>query len=215
MRDKEQAQDYRFIPDPDLPALKLTKQYVNEIQKNLPESPQAKLEKIIKKHKIPKEHAEVLTSDLGIANLFEKVIEKINPITALHWITTELKGILNYHKKSIDEVNIKHEHVTELLQEHEKGNLTKLKTQEILRKFIPKSFSPKEHIKSGKVSVISDKSEIENIINKIIKDNPKPVSDYKSGNKNSINFLIGKVMQATNKRADFQLVKKILENKLK
>ena len=211
MRLKEQAEDYRFIPDPDLPGIKITKKRVQEINKALPETPQEKLDKIIKKHKIDRKDAEILTQNLEIVEFFEKVIEKINPNFALPWITVELLGVLNYHKKTLDEVDIKYEHTVELLQLLEQNKITPLKAKEIMRKFIPKSYSPKKE----KIQVLSNKSQLEKIIQKIIKQNKKTVEDYKSGNKKAINFLIGKVMQETDKSADYKTVLEILEKKLK
>ena len=89
MRLKELAEDYRFIPDPDLPGVKITKKRIEEIKKQLPESPIQKLEKIIKKHKISKSDALILTKNLEIVELFENVVEKISPKIALPWITIE------------------------------------------------------------------------------------------------------------------------------
>ncbi|MEK6936329.1 MAG: Asp-tRNA(Asn)/Glu-tRNA(Gln) amidotransferase subunit GatB [Nanoarchaeota archaeon] len=215
MRSKEKAQDYRFIPEPDLPAIKITKQRIEKIKKQLPESPVEKLEKVIKKHKINKKDAEILTRNLEIVELFEKVSEKVNPIFALPWITTELLGVLNSHKVTLDnpKININPTHIIELLQLVENNKIMPLKAKEILKQFVPKSFSPKQIAK--KSEVISDKSKLDTIISKVLKDNPVAVQDYKSGNKQSINFLIGKVMQATNKSADFQIVRKMLEKELK
>jgi aspartyl-tRNA(Asn)/glutamyl-tRNA(Gln) amidotransferase subunit B len=211
MRTKEQAADYRFIPDPDLPIIKITNQRTEKIKKALPESPQQKLEKIIKKHKINQKDAQVLTKNLQVVELFEKVVEKINPKIALPWITTELLSVLNYNKKSLDDVNIHPQHIIELLQLLQDKKITPLKAQEILRKFIPKSFSPKKQA----TAVISDDKKLLKIIQEAIKKNPKPTEDYKSGNKQAINFLIGKVMKSTNKSADYQVVRKILEKELK
>jgi aspartyl-tRNA(Asn)/glutamyl-tRNA(Gln) amidotransferase subunit B len=213
MRTKEQAEDYRFIPDPDLPALKITKKRIQEIDKGLPEAPHEKLERIIKKHKITQKDAEILTQNLEVVEFFEKVIEKIKPDFALPWITVELLGALNHHKKSLDEVDIKYEHTVELLQLLQNNKITPLKGKEILRSFIPKSTSPKKFAKES--AVISDTSKLTKIIKDIIKNNKKSVEDYKSGNKQSINFLIGKVMQETNKSADYKVVKEILEKELK
>ena len=215
MRSKEQAQDYRFIPEPDLPAIKITKQRLEKIKKQLPESPVEKLEKVIKKHKINKKDAEILTRNLEIVELFEKVSEKINPIFALPWITTELLGVLNSNKKTLDdpEIDIKPEHVIELLELVQNNKLMPLKAKEILKQFVPKSFSPKQIAK--KSEVISDKGKLDTIISKVLKENSTAVADYRLGNKQSINFLIGKVMQATNKSADFQVVRKMLEKELK
>ena len=213
MRLKEQAEDYRFIPDPDLPAIKITKSLIKKIKKSLPESPMQKLEKIIKHHKINKQDAEVLTKNLEIVELFEKVIEKIPPQIALPWITVEWLGVLNYNKKTMDDVKINTQHIIELLKLIEQNKITPLKAKDILRKFIPTSFSPMEEAK--KHESISDEKEIEKIIDNIIKNNQKSVSDYKTGEQKALNFLIGQVMQATNKRADFLTVKKILEKELK
>ncbi|MBS3079756.1 Asp-tRNA(Asn)/Glu-tRNA(Gln) amidotransferase subunit GatB [Candidatus Pacearchaeota archaeon] len=213
MRLKEQAEDYRFIPDPDLPAIKITKSLIKKIKKSLPESPMQKLEKIIKHHKINKQDAEVLTKNLEIVELFEKVIEKIPPQIALPWITVEWLGVLNYNKKTMDDVKINPQHIIELLKLIEQNKITPLKAKDILRKFIPTSFSPMEEAK--KHESISDEKEIEKIIDNIIKNNQKSVSDYKTGEQKALNFLIGQVMQATNKRADFLTVKKILEKELK
>ena len=165
----------------------------------------------IKNLKFDQADAEILTQNLEIVEFFEKIIETINPAFALPWITVELLGILNHHKKSLDEVDIKFEHTVELLQLLQNKKITPLKAKEIMRKFVPTSFSPKKEA----TAVISDTSKLTKIIKQIIKNNKKSTDDYKSGNKQAINFLIGQVMQETNKSADYQVVKKILEAELK
>lgn len=213
MRLKEQAEDYRFIPDPDLPSIKITKQRTQEINSKLPETPMEKLNKIIKKHKIDKQDAEVLTKNLEIAELYEEVIKKINPIEALPWITVEWLSVLNHNKKTPDQVQVNSQHIIELLTLLKQNKITPLKTKDILRKFIPKSFSPKKLIKESKR--IIDKKTLSSIIKDIINKNQKSIQDYKSGETKALNYLIGQVMQATNKRADYQVVRKILEKELK
>ena len=213
MRSKENQADYRFIPDPDLPTIKITQKRISEIKKNLPESPQEKLEKIIKKHKIDEVNANILTQHLEIAELYEKVIEKINAKFALPWITVELFGALNHHKKTMNEVNIQPEHIIELLQLLEKEKLTPLKTKEILRKFVPESFSPKKLAADSEK--INNKDELTTIIKEILVKNKKSIEDYKAGEEKSFNFLMGQIMQATNRRADFQIARGILEKELK
>jgi len=213
MRSKEDAADYRFIPEPDLPAIKITKKRVQEIQKNLPESPMQKLDKVIKKHKINETDAKILTQNLEIVELFEKVVEKIKPAIALPWITVELLGALNYNKKTIDEIEIDPNHIIELLNHLENNKITPLKAKEILRKFIPKSFSPKQEAKSSEK--ISNEKELSKIIQGILKQNKKSIEDYKAGEAKALNFLMGQIMQKTNRRADFQIARKVLEKELK
>jgi len=213
MRTKEQAQDYRFISDPDLPLINIKSQRVKKIKTSLPETPQEKLKRLIKKYKIPHKYAEILTKKIEIVEFFEKVVEKINPKLASLWITIELLSVLNYQKKELEEVNIKPEHFIELLKLIEDKKITELKAQEILRKFIPSSFSPKTELTKHKT--ISSNKEIEVICQKIIKANPKATQDFKEGKKESLNFLIGQVMRLSQKRADFKTARETLENLLK
>jgi aspartyl-tRNA(Asn)/glutamyl-tRNA(Gln) amidotransferase subunit B len=172
MRSKENSEDYRFIPDPDLPAIKITKKIVEKIKSELPESPMEKLEKVIKKHKINKTDAEVLIKNLEIVELFEKVIEKVSPQIALPWITVEWLGVLNYNKKTMEEVELNPQHIIELLHLIEQNKITQLKGKEILRKFIPKSYSPIEEAKSSEK--ISDEKELKKIISKILAETKNP-----------------------------------------
>ncbi|MEK6842534.1 MAG: Asp-tRNA(Asn)/Glu-tRNA(Gln) amidotransferase subunit GatB, partial [Nanoarchaeota archaeon] len=146
MREKEQAEDYRFISEPDLPVIKIDKKRIEQIRTTIPETPHEKLQKLIKKHKIEKKYAEVLIKKLEVVEFFEKIVEKVNPILATHWVVGELLRVLNYAKKELDEIDIKAEHFIELLGMIEKNMITALKAKEILNKFIPKSFSPKREI---------------------------------------------------------------------
>lgn len=212
MRTKEQAQDYRFIPDPDLPIIKITKQRADGLRKQLPESPMQKLEKIIKKHKINKDDAGVLIQNIDIAELYEKVIEKIEPNFALPWITVEWFSVLNYNKKTMDDLVINPNHIIELLELLQKNIITPLKAKDILRKFIPQSFSPGKEAKS--FEKISDEVGLKKVIRNVLEKNKKAVDAYKSGEAKALNFLIGQVMQATQKRADYQIVREVLEEEL-
>jgi aspartyl-tRNA(Asn)/glutamyl-tRNA(Gln) amidotransferase subunit B len=213
MRSKENAEDYRFISDPDLPIIKIQKKRIEIIKSKLPETPHAKLKKLVEKHKVEKQYAEVLTKKLDIVEFFEKIINEVNPKLAISWVTIELLRILNQAKKELEEVDINPKHFSELINLMEKKMITELKAKEILDKFIPKSFSPKIEAEKGRK--ISGKSEIENFAKKIIKENPKAVQDYNEGKEQAMHFLIGQIMRASNKRADYKVAKETLEKILK
>ena len=213
MRTKEQAEDYRFIPDPDLPVIKLAEKEVSELKAKLPETPMQKLDKLVKKFKLNKQEAEVLTKNLEVVEFFELVCEKIDPRFALPWVTIELLRVLNYNKKTLDQVSIMPEHFIELLENVQKGKVTELKAKQILNDFIPKSFSIKSKLKE--FETIVDIKEIEKICDNIIKNNEKAIADYKAGQKEALNYLIGEVMKASKRKADFKTAKSILEKKLK
>jgi len=208
MRTKEQAEDYRFIPDPDLPVIKITEKEVKALKEKLPETPMQKLDKLITKFKLNKEEADVLTKNLDIVEFYEKVSEKIDPRFALPWVTIELLRVLNWNKKTLDEVEIKPEHFIGLLEEVKSGKITELKAKQILNSFVPKSFSVKAKLKE--FEAITDQSEIEEICKKVIKQNEKAVNDYKLGEGKALNFLIGEVMKASKRKADFRTTQEIL-----
>jgi len=215
MRKKETQEDYRFIPDPDLPIIKLTIKETTEIKNKLPETPQEKLNKLIKEHKINKNQAEILYKNLELVEFFEKIIKKINPKFALPWVTIELLRVLNYNKKTLDEpeVEIKPEHFSELIKAVQEEKLTELKAKRILNDFIPKSFSISGKLKSQ--AKITNKEKLEKIIQKVLKKNKKAVKDYKQGEKSALNFLIGEVMKLSDRRADYKTAREILEKLLK
>lgn len=211
MRGKEEQEDYRFIIDPDLKDIILDDTFVLKIEEKLPELPEKKLEKIIRKYKVDKRNAEVLTKNIDVAEFFEKVADKIDGKFALPWVTIELLRFLNYNNKNLDEVDISPEHFAALLKLVKEGKITELKAKEILNKFYPKSFMPSVAAE-GK---IKDEKELVEIAREIVLKNKKAVADYKKGDVKALNYLMGEVMRATNKRADFAVAKKILERLLK
>lgn len=212
MRTKEQAEDYRFISDPDLPVLVIDKKRVEKIKKELPESPSEKLKKLVKKYKIDEYYAEILVKKWDIVELFEKAVLRVSPKLAVDWVIVELLSVLNYNKIELDEIDLDSEHFIELLELLEKKEITESKAQEILRSWKEKSYSPKVEIK--KHGTISDKGEVEKIVDKVLAGNKKAVDDYKSGKEWAINFLVGQVMKLSGKRADFKVVRELLLEKL-
>jgi len=210
MRAKELMEDYRYIPEPDLPVIEVPKQLIKKTQSFLPELPSLKIQRFIKHYKIKAEEAAVLASNLELANFFEDVARKIPKLAKLAstWVTIELLRILNYNRKQLHEVNIKIEHFAELLQLMHDKKITELAAKRVLNRFIPCSFSPRKELKI--VSRITDKAELEKICKDVVSKNKKAVSDYKSGIEKALYFLIGKVMEATQRRADSKLVREIL-----
>lgn len=214
MRSKEKAADYRFIPDPDLPIIEIKKNKVKEIESSLPELPHMKVQRFIKQYKIDKYTAGVLTENLDISKFFEQVLNKVKDVKLTsQWVTTELLRILNWNKKTLSEVNIDVNHFIILLTLIKQKKLTELAAKKMLNDFIPKSFDPNSKLKS--TARISNTAEIEKWCKEAMKNNLKAVEDYKKGEKNSFNFLIGQVMKLSQRRADFQIVREVLTKLLK
>ncbi len=211
MRTKEGAEDYRFIIDPDLKDIVINDNIINSIKVKIPETPEKKLQKLIKNYKIDSKNVETLIKNIDIAEFFEKVALKIDAKFVLPWVTIELLRLLNDNKTTLDKIDIKSEHFVSLLKLVKEGKITELQGKQILKKFYPKSFDVQENKIEGK---ITNKKELEKTVLKIVKENDKAVSDYKLGDKKSFEFLMGQIMRETNKRADFKIAREILEKLL-
>ncbi|MEK6925078.1 MAG: Asp-tRNA(Asn)/Glu-tRNA(Gln) amidotransferase subunit GatB [Nanoarchaeota archaeon] len=210
MRSKEKQDDYRFIVDPDLMSVALKKSFIDNQEKLIPELPSVKLEKLIKKYKIDSMNALVLAKDLDIVSFFENVAEKIDGKFALPWITVELLRVLNYNNKKLSEVFVSVEHFVKLLHLVKEKKITELQAKQILNKFVPQSFDP-----SKTEGRIESEKELEPVIRKVLNEHKKVVIDYINGDVKSFNYLIGEVMRATNRRADSNAVRKLLEKMIK
>ena len=215
MRSKEGAADYRFIPDPDLPVIKIDKKLVNKIKASLPEMPEQKLDKLLKKYSVGEKDAKILTKNLELVEFFEKLGEYgIDAKKYMSWITIELLRVLNYNKKTLEDedVEILPEHLAELIKAVAKGEITVLKGKQIMNDFVPKSFSLAEH--KGEISNI-DEAAVENLCKQVIDENVKVVDDYKGGKDASLNFLIGQVMRLSERRADYRKTTEIMKKLIK
>ncbi|MCK4996906.1 Asp-tRNA(Asn)/Glu-tRNA(Gln) amidotransferase subunit GatB [Candidatus Pacearchaeota archaeon] len=211
MRSKEGASDYRFIPDPDLPQLKITKKLVSEVKGTLPEMPETKLARLLDEHHVDEKNAKVLTRNLELVEFFEELInEGIDIKKGLSWVTIELLRVLNYNKKTLEDadVEILPTHLAELIKAANDSKITVLKAKQIMNDFVPKSFSLADH--ADEVSNISEEA-IENLCHQVIDENAHVVSDYKGGKTASLNFLIGQVMRLSNRRADFKSATEVMK----
>ncbi len=224
MRSKENASDYRFIPCPDLATLKISKEMVREVKANMPEMPEVKLDRLLKKYQVGEKDAKILAGNLELVEMFEAIAgmgegsngtqtntddtDKVGRM--LPWITVELLRVLNYNKKTLEDadVDIKPEHLAELIMAVWSGKITKLKGKQIMNDFCPKSFSLKDH--KEEIGSISEEA-VENLCRQVISENGHVVSEYKGGKAASLNFLIGSVMRLSERRADFKSVTEVMK----
>ncbi|MBI2646963.1 Asp-tRNA(Asn)/Glu-tRNA(Gln) amidotransferase subunit GatB [Candidatus Woesearchaeota archaeon] len=210
LRKKESEEDYGYIVDTDLTIVEITEKWINEIKKEMPELAHDKVKKFVEKHKIKKEDAEILAAEKELADMFEKVAEEINPILAAKWLRRELIRVLNYNKKELYEVKIDEKHMIDLLRLIEDKKITDNVASRILEKLIEKPFDVKKYVKNEGLEAVSEIPELEKYCKEAIEENPQAVEDYKKGEKKALNFLIGKVIAKTRGKADPEVVKKLL-----
>jgi len=210
MRAKETLMEYMFIPEPDLPVVKIDDAYINSIKEKLPEKPEEKIEKYIKLG-IAKEDAIILSSERLLAELFEKIAKEIDAKLAAKWLRRELLRVMHYSEKEIEDLQIDASHLIELLKMVESKQITETTAQKILEKLIEKPFSPKQYVEKEKLEVIAGEEELRKLCEEAVKENPSAVEDYKKGEEKALHFIVGKVMQKTRGKADPGVVNKILK----
>ncbi|MFW6285717.1 MAG: Asp-tRNA(Asn)/Glu-tRNA(Gln) amidotransferase subunit GatB, partial [Nanoarchaeota archaeon] len=217
MRSKENAQDYMFIPEPDLPNIKVDNKLINYLKQSIPELPSQKRNKYLK-YSLSKEDIEVLVSNLYLTSLYEHAIsEKLNPKEVGLFLRREVLRVLNYNKATFSDLetkDIKDEILTILrLLSEEKISYTT--AQKLLEKLYDKKFDIENYIKNNNLLQVQDTKEIEDLVTSALKSAPQAIEDYKSGNTKSLNFIVGIVMKETKGTAKPQIVNKILEEKIK
>ena len=215
MRSKEQAHDYRYFPEPDLVPFVLDEEYIQEIEQSLPELPKARAERFLREYELPQYDANVLTADKFMADYFEECVKLYpNPKIISNWIMTELLAYLNSRNMEIRQLTVKPRSFVAIFQMMDEGQISGKIAKEILPQMLESKVEARDIIKEKGLVQISDTSEIEEIIQKVIRDNPKPVADYYKGKDNAFMFLIGQVMRNSLGRADPKIANKILKEKL-
>lgn len=214
MRSKEDAMDYRYFPDPDLPELILTQEFVDEIKKTLPELPDAKKLRYISDFQISEYDAGVITSDKSLCEIFETLIQKHEPKLCVSWLTVELLGRLNKLNKTVEEANITPEKMVELLDLIKSGEISGKIAKDVLDLMVEKNENAAKIVEEKGLKQVSDEGAIEKIIDEVINSNQDKVSEYKSGKDKLFGFFVGQVMKASKGQANPQLVNKILKTKL-
>lgn len=209
LRKKESEEDYGYIIDTDLTPVEIDNKWLAEIKKSMPELAHDKIKKFVGMG-IKKEDAEVIASDKFLANMFEKVAEEINPVLAAKWLRRELVRVLNYNKKELDESEIDARHMIDLLKLVENEKITDSVAAKILEKLAEKPFDVDEYVKKENLEAVSDSAELGKFCREAVEENQKAADDYRKGEKNALNFIVGAVMKKTKGKANPNDVRQLL-----
>lgn len=213
MRTKEDADDYRFIPDPNLPPIKVKEEQLEEVVETMPEAPHNKVKRFMEEYNMDEESAKTLTSELKLAKAYEKVVKSVDPKFAAMWMRDELKRVLTYNKFDFEESEISAENIIKLLNLLNNEEITTKAGQRIIEK-MPKNAkkSPKEIAEELGLLGVVEKDEILNAAKQVITENKAAFKEYKEGKGALLNFLVGQVMRLTRGKADPGETVKILKN---
>ena len=217
-RSKEYADDYRYFPEPDLPPLKLTREFVDNICDRLPELPDAKRERFTREYSIKADDAALLTEDRGIADYFEAAVEAthgtLQPQILANWIVGEIFRLLRESLTEVTQIKVAPEELVTLVGLVVKGDINATSGKEVLAEMFSSGESAKSIVESKGLTQISDEAQLSQIVQTVLEKNPKPVRQYLEGKQTVIGFLVGQVMRETRGRANAQIVKKLLQEEL-
>ena len=211
MRGKEEADDYRYFPEPDLVHVQIDADWLDELQPMLPELPAARRERFIADYGISTENAEFLTATRPLADFYDEAARLSGePTACANWIMGDISRLLNAAEIDIPNAKVTPAHLSELIQLINDATISGKIAKAVLDDAFETGKMPKEIVKEKGLSQITDTSEIEAIVMQVVEEHPGPAQDYRDGKKKAIGFLVGQVMRATRGKANPQLVNQIL-----
>jgi len=222
-RSKEYAHDYRYFPEPDLPPLIVSRKWVDDVKARLPELPEVRRERFISEYALPAYDASLLTGTRAMADYFEACIQTGIPDntplnnrakTLSNWLLSELSRLLNASNTTINEARITPIQLCELINLMQKGSVTGPAAKQVLEEMFKTGKSASEIVAQRGLNQITDTSELENTIERILKENPRAVADFKAGKDTALKFLVGQLMRVTKGRANPQMANQLLRKKL-
>jgi aspartyl-tRNA(Asn)/glutamyl-tRNA(Gln) amidotransferase subunit B len=216
MRTKEEAQDYRYFPDPDLVPIVVTDDYVREIGDSLAELPEERRRRFMEEYRLTEYDAINLCSSRMLADFFEETCERFEgeAKTVSNWLMGDVMSLLNDAGVGIGESPIACEDLAELLALIEDEVISGKIAKDVLETMFETGRAPSEIVEDEGLEQISDTGELEAIVEQVIADNPGPADDVRAGTEKAIGFLVGQVMQQTQGQANPQMVNEMLREKL-
>ena len=216
MRDKEDAQDYRYFPDPDLVAIKLSEEYIENIKKSLPELPESRKERYLKEYGLSEKDANIITASKYLSDLFEGAIKVCNNAKAVNnWIISDISRILNETEMEPIEIPFDSNQLGKLVILIDKGTISSSIGKKVLEELFENPRDPEEIIKEKGWIQISDEGAIKEVVLKVLEENPQSVADYKGGKDKALGFLVGQAMKETKGKANPQMLNKMFLEELK
>ena len=220
MRSKEDAHDYRYFPDPDLPPLIITDELINQVKETLPELPDERKSRFITQFKLTPYDADVLTSEVIYGDFYEKATkslqktdEKSTKLLA-NWLISELFGLLNKHSMDLVQSPVKPEMLADLINFITDGTISGKIAKEVFVHMWESGDNPEQIIEQKGLKQVSNSDEIEQYIDQVFAQNSDKVEQYKSGKDKLFGFFVGQVMKMTSGKANPALVNQILKQKL-
>ena len=216
MRSKEEAQDYRYFPEPDLEEVAVDKEWLEDIRKNLPELQDTKRQRFIEEYGIPSYDAGVLVVDKSVADYFEECTKlHNNPKAFSNWIMVEIWRELREKEMDIPDFPVTPKHLSEMVKLIDNKTISSKIAKTVFGEMIESGEMPDVIVKKKGLVQVSDEGELQKFVEQVINENPGPVEDFKSGKEQAITFLMGQMMKLTRGKANPQMVREMLIKQMK
>lgn len=215
MRSKEDAQDYRYFPDPDLVPIHISDEWLEEIRSNQPEFREEKCARYKEEFGLPEYDINIITDSKKLADIFEQTTAICgNPKKVSNWIMGETMRLLK--EKSMDATDIKFspENLAKLINLVEGGSINGAAAKETFEHIFEEDINPEDYVKEHGLAQVNDEGALRATVEKVIADNPQSVEDYKGGKKQAIGFIVGQTMKAMGGKANPGMVNKLLQELL-
>ncbi len=216
MRNKEDAQDYRYFPEPDLVAIKLSDEYIENIKNNLPELPESRKQRYLEECKLSEKDANIISSSKYLADLFEQASKICNNYKAVNnWIISDISRILNEKEMEPKDIPFTSKELANLVILIDKGTISSSIGKKVLDELFENPRNPEEIIKEKGWIQISDEKAIKEIVLNILEANPQSIADFKAGKDRALGFLVGQAMKQTKGKANPKMLNEMFLEELK
>lgn len=216
MRSKESAQDYRYFTEPDLPLIIIDQEWVDRMEREIPELPDEKEKRFCQEFGLSQYEAEILCEQIDLANFFEAAAKKSKlPKKVCNWILRDLLGYLKESKETLENIKITPDTLAELVIEIDKGVLNNSIAKEVFQEMLDSGKYPSIIIQEKGIEQVGSEAELKKIVQEIIAKNPKQVETYKSGNERIFGFFVGQAMKQTKGQANPKILSDLFEKALK
>jgi aspartyl-tRNA(Asn)/glutamyl-tRNA(Gln) amidotransferase subunit B len=214
-RSKEDAHDYRYFPEPDLPPLVVDQAWIGRVRNGLPELPYAKSQRLIRQYGLNPYAAGRLVEEQAVADYFEEAAQNAPPQALANWMTGELFALLNQRAQTIADLRIRPRALAELVKITAEGQINQTSAKEVLAEMFAGEAGAAEIVARRGLAQVSDESFIAGLVGQTLSENPAEVASYKAGKAGVVNFLFGQVMKKAAGKANPSVVRAELEKQLK
>ncbi len=215
MRSKEDAQDYRYFPEPDLTPIEISDEWLDQLRAAQPELREEKLARYKKQYGLPDYDAEILTASKKLADIFEQTAEICHkPKKVSNWLMGEAMRLLKEEGKEWEDISFSAENLAKLVDLADSGAVTNTVAKEVFALVFHEDIDPKSYVEEKGLKSVNDEGQLRSVVEKVIEENPQSVQDYRNGKQKAIGFLVGQTMKAMKGQANPGMVNQILKELL-